>query len=280
MREDFSPYPGMILHDRYLLDELLGEGGSGSVWAARARGGGSVALKFLHQQSALHEAPRLQREASALSWLSHPNIVRTFELLLDPAGRPVLVMELLRGRPLSAELLRGPLGTRQLCGLAAPVADALLQAHAHGVVHRDLKPSNLFLSDDGRLIILDFGHAKLTSALGDITLTASGDILGTPSYMAPEQLEGARSIDGRADVWALGAVLYECLTGRRFIPHRTLGQVMRSILMSDFVLLGELDLPLPPRLVGLVDRMLEVDSGRRLGDLALIRDTLLHEAGA
>lgn len=195
---------------RFVLVRELGRGGFGRVFEARdPQLKRSVAVKLIRPgrgRAAPDEEAMLHREAEAAARLQHPNIVTVHDVGRCHAG-PYLVMELLRGEPLAARLLRGPLPARQAVEVAAAVARALVHAHAAGVLHRDLKPGNVFLAEDGAPKVLDFG---LAHAFGHEFAPAGG----TPGYMAPEQRAGGPE-DGRTDLWALGLLLHEMLGGAR-----------------------------------------------------------------
>jgi len=207
---------GMVLNRKYRIDRLLGEGGFGVVYAAthllldEAR-----ALKFLRIEGMKDKEAALKRflrEAKLGSNLSHPGFVRVHEVEMWDAT-PYVVMELLNGQSLGERLAqRGRLAPTETLAIAIQVADALRVAHAHEIQHRDLKPDNLFLCDDGQTKVLDFGIARFASAL---RITRSGMIVGTPRYMAPEQIMTGHDIDARVDVYALGAVVYTCLAGKK-----------------------------------------------------------------
>ena len=210
----------------YTALKRLGRGGMGDVYEVAEGGRGPrYALKLLHAELC-HRADvalRFQQEALIAARVDHPNVVRVFALGEAADGRPFLVMELLQGRDLRAELVHaGPLPVARALDLAAQALDGLAAAHAAGVVHRDVKLENLFLCADGALKVLDFGIAKITRE--DAALTLPGAVVGTPRTMAPEQLTHA-DVDARADVYAIGLALYELLTGRgpfdelRGLPH-------------------------------------------------------------
>jgi eukaryotic-like serine/threonine-protein kinase len=273
---------GVVVAHRYVLEEFLGAGGMGVVWRARrADDGARVALK-------LARAPdpdlwrRLQREAVVALALSHPNIVKTLEVLPPAARRgPGLVQELLEGETLAARLDRArslPLGAA--CHVAAEVAAALAAMHGRGVVHRDLKPENVFLTRGApaRVVVLDLGIAKLTPDWGAHSkLTRSGAVLGSPRFMAPEQLHGEPDVDARADVWALGALLFHMLTGRAPIAAVTVGAAIRS-LRGGLRDLAE-DAPgLPADLVALARAALVIDRGARLASVEPFRSVLARYA--
>jgi eukaryotic-like serine/threonine-protein kinase len=208
---------GRALGGRYRMEALLAAGGMGEVWTARdLLLDRPVAVKVLGWALAAdgRAAERLRREARAAARLEHPNIARVLDLG-DQDGRPYLVMELLEGESLAARIDRaGAMAPAEASRVAAAVADALEAAHRAGVVHRDVKPGNVFLTSDGEVKVLDFGIA---SAAGEAALT-TGDLLGTPAYLAPERVLGHHATPA-ADTYALGVVLYELLAGRR--PFQT-----------------------------------------------------------
>jgi tRNA A-37 threonylcarbamoyl transferase component Bud32 len=223
---------GLLLAGRFELVRPLGAGGLAEVWLAKdLKLGAEVAIKALHAHLAKDQplCERFRRELAVTRGLDHPGIVKVYDLY-DHAGRPFFSMELLRGEALSERLRRGPLAPAEARAVAREVALALQAAHRAGVVHRDLKPQNVFLegaagatagvgegapssveSGSLRVKLLDFGLAR---AAGQARMTAASTVLGTPGYIAPEVLEGAPA-DGRADLYALGAVLFELLTGKR-----------------------------------------------------------------
>jgi len=203
---------GTVLSDRYRLDERIATGGMGSVFQATdERLKRKVAVKLLKEGLAEdpHFIERFRREARAAGALSHPNIAAVYDFG-DDDRRHFMVMELARGRDL-ARLLReeGPLDPERTVGIAAQIAAALAHAHAAGVVHRDIKPPNAIVADDDRVKVTDFGIAR---AVGDATMTATGSVLGTAHYISPEQAGGA-AIGPATDIYSLGIVLYEMLTG-------------------------------------------------------------------
>jgi len=226
----------------YEIVDVLGAGGMGEVYKARdTRLGRTVAIKVLpeHLAASPELRQRLEREARAVSSLSHPNVCALYDLGRDQ-GIDFLVMEYLEGESLARRLAKGPLAADELLRIAVQIADALEKAHRSGIIHRDLKPGNIMLTRDGAKL-LDFGLAKADVVLGggDPTtsptlgqpLTAAGTILGTYQYMAPEQLEG-KEADPRTDIYAFGAVLYEMATGRHVFeassPASLIGAIMNS----------------------------------------------------
>ena len=196
---------------RYELHEKLGEGGMAEVYrASQLALGRDVAIKFI--KTTLTEtqfAARFQREAKAVAQLSHPNILQVYDFDRTDDGRYFMVAEFLRGSDLADQIDRKTFSLDECIGIVKAVAQALGYAHQHGIIHRDVKPSNIFLTDDERIILTDFGVAKM---LSDGSLTETGMTIGTPHYFAPEQGTG-QAIDHRADLYALGVVFYELLTG-------------------------------------------------------------------
>ena len=237
----------------YEIDCLVGSGGMGEVYRARdTRLGRVVAIKvYLEPLRA-----RFEREARAISALNHPNICTLYDI-----GPDYLVMELVEGRSLADRLKQGPLSPNQVLQYGAQITDALTTAHAQGIIHRDLKPGNIMETPKG-IKLLDFGLAKYatTTLFGDAhtTLTEQGAVLGTPAYMAPEQLEG-RDCDARTDIFALGLVLFEMATGSRAFVGSSQAQLMYQILDGEPAF--EKLAPLEFRRI--VERCLAKDSGKR-----------------
>ena len=236
----------------YEILALLGAGGMGEVYRARdTRLGRDVALKILPDSFA-RDGDRLRRfeqEARAVAALNHPNILAVFDIGTHNEGQhkeaqhngsPFLVSELLEGESLRAVLERGALPQRKTIEYGVQIAHGLAAAHEKGIVHRDLKPENIFVTKDGRIKILDFGLAKLAQKVGadsdEITLThshtAAGVVMGTASYMAPEQVRG-EGADPRTDIFAFGAVLYEMLSGVRAFRRDTAAETMTAVLKDD-----------------------------------------------
>jgi serine/threonine-protein kinase len=277
---------GTLIAGRYRLDQRLGEGGMGEVWAAtHAITRRRVAMKFLRgstfRRAEMHQ--RFLREARAVSLVRHPSVVEVLDVFELEPGVPVMVMDLLVGETLGAKLARdGPLRVGQAVSLILPAVEALEAAHARGIVHRDVKPDNIFLEtgEGGQVIVkvLDFGIAKLTAKEGDEAetgpLTGTGSVLGTPWYMAPEQLSGEKDIDPRADVWALGVILYECLSGRRPLDGANVAQLVTQMLRGGIVPIEARVPGIAPELARLVGRMLARERDDRPLDLAEVREVL------
>src|SRR4249919_172864 len=241
---------------RYKVLERVGKGGMGVLY----RGfdpvlDREVAIKLMladFSEDAEQMRPRFYREARAAAKLNHRNIVTIFEFA-EESNVPYIVMEFLRGSPLGARLhAQPPLTLDDKLNIVAQLCDGLAYAHEQGVVHRDVKPDNVFLLEDGTVKLLDFGIAKLTSS----TLTRQGDVLGSASYMSPEQVSGGESVDGRADIFSTGVVLYELLAGRKPFVADSPTAVILKILKEDPTPIETLVKDLPPELIAAVMRAL------------------------
>jgi tetratricopeptide (TPR) repeat protein len=264
---------GDVLEDRFDIEALAGAGGMGQVFRARDRHSGApVAVKVLLGDIGSQGA-RFVHETRALSELSHPSIVGYVAHGSAGGGEPYLAMEWLDGEDLACRLERGGLTIDESVALAARVAEALGAAHARGIVHRDLKPSNIFLV--GRRIdqvkVLDFGIARLASVT---RLTRTGVIIGTPGYMAPEQAQNDRAVDARADVFSLGCVLFECLTGAPAFAAEHVMALLAKVLFAEPPRLRELRPEAPAALEQLVARMLAKDPAERPRDGAAVAEAL------
>ena len=234
-----------------------------------------VAVKTLDPVLAEDEAlrTRFRREAVAAAAVAHPNIVATYDTGEDD-GVAYIVMELVEGATLRQAIdLHGPLPPARAADIAAQVADALAAAHARGLVHRDVKPSNVLVQLDGRVKVTDFGIAKAADQ-GHEDLTRAGNVMGTARYLAPEQLEG-HPVDERADVYSLGLVLYEMLTGNApFGADTEIGTAVAR-LTSSAPRVGDVRAGIPPGLAHVVERALERDPERRWPNAAAMRDALV-----
>jgi len=218
----------MVVANRYRVGQRIGEGGMSVVWeGTNLVTLGVVALK-VQKQSSPERLHRFLREARIAASLRHPNVATVHDVHGLTGKTPaVMVMDRLVGETLAARISNGPLSVDATSRVVLAVVAALEHAHARGVVHRDIKPDNIFLTNDGK--VLDFGIAAITSQVAGTLDTATGTVLGTAHYMAPEQLFGEKHIDHRADVWALGVVLYQCLTGRRPFDGDNAGQVFKAV---------------------------------------------------
>ncbi|MFT3768523.1 MAG: protein kinase [Minicystis sp.] len=259
---------GDIIGRRFILDREAGSGGMGTVYCAFDRvTGDPVALKILRGRDAV-DVERFAREAAILAELDHPAIVRYVAHGAGDSGEHWLAMEWLEGENLALRLARQRLSVSECLTLGRRVADALACAHARGMVHRDLKPSNLLLAggDVAQVKVVDFGIAQVA---GDPQrLTCTGVLLGTLGYVAPEQIQGHEEVDARADVFALGCVLFECLTGRPAFAGAHPMAVLAKILLEGSPQLCALRPDLPEELDALVQRMLAKDPAERPRDAA------------
>ena len=264
--------PAQLIAERFEIDRLAGAGGMGIVYRALDRQTARpVALKMLARLDAT-ALERFAEEARILAELDHPRIVRYVAHGRTPAGQ-YLAMEWLDGETLGERLLRGRLAIGESLALVERAAGALAAVHARGMVHRDIKPGNLFLV--GGLLedvkLLDFGIAR-HGVSGVVSL--SGGVVGTPGYVAPEQAQGTQRVDARADVFALGAVLYECLTGRPPFLGGNVMAVLAKILLDEAPRAGELVDDLPPAVDALLARMLAKDPALRPRDGAALVEEL------
>ncbi len=264
---------GKTLGGRFLIERLLGEGGMGAVYAAREiTTREPVALKVVHAELAARHKEHVARfiqETLAAALVNHPNVVRSLGAFNDDDGRPVLVLELLDGISLDRVIRKGPLPIARAVEIALQASEGIAAAHAKGIVHRDLKPANLFLTEVAqrlRVVVLDFGVALLQDPLrdpADVRQTDHGVLLGTLDYMSPEQLQDARRADVRSDVYALGVILFEMLTGRVPFMAETDPMLVVQILTSPPLAVGDHRPDTPPELVRLIDRALAKEPERR-----------------
>ncbi len=281
----------------YEITAPLGAGGMGEVYRARdTRLGREVAVKVLPGGAAAdpERRARFEQEARSASALNHPNIVTILDIG-DVDGQSFIAMEHVEGRTLRDVIGGGPLAARKTLDLAAQLADGLAKAHAAGIVHRDLKPENVMVSKDGFVKILDFGLAKLTAPLSGSQSemataaapdTAAGAVLGTVGYMSPEQASG-RAVDFRTDQFALGAILYEMVTGKRPFQRATGAETLAAIIREDPEDAARLSPRSPAPLRWIIDRCLEKDPDDRFAsttdlarDLASLREHLSESTSA
>jgi hypothetical protein len=271
---------------RYRILERVGKGGMGVLY----RGvdpvlDREVAIKVMlvdFSDDTEQMRPRFYREAQAAAKLQHSNIVTIFEFAEDN-NTPYIVMEFLRGTPLDVRMASPlPLSLDEKVHIVAQLCTALNYAHEQGVVHRDIKPANLFLLPDGTVKLLDFGVAKLTTS----TLTRQGDVLGSVSYMSPEQVSGSDALDGRSDIFSVGVMLYELLMGRKPFQGDSPTSTIVKILREDPPGMETLASTLPPRLISAMRKALAKDPAQRFAtagdmsrELQAIRRNLLPAAG-
>ncbi|WP_433082425.1 protein kinase domain-containing protein [Dactylosporangium sp. CA-052675] len=269
---------GRLLNGRYELRSVIGRGGMADVWlAVDGRLDRPVAVKILHGDGGADPSlpERFEREAHTAARLSHPSIVAVYDFGVDD-GTPYLVMELVQGHSLADELAAGPLDPRRAAHIAERVCDALEAAHNAGVVHRDVKPANILISQEDEVKVCDFGIASITDR-AQTALTAPATVIGTSSYMAPEQVLG-EPVDARTDLYALGCVLYTMLTGRPpFIadsPVQTAWQQVHEAPVPVAVLRPGL----PPCLADLVGALLAKRPTDRPGSAAQVGAVLAGAA--
>jgi len=259
---------------RFTLVGEAGAGGMGIVYEAIDRDSQRrVAIKVITGLPSPSERARFAAEAEVLERLDHPAIVDYVSHGVTADGEPYIAMEWLVGESLEARLGRGALSIRDAVELGERIADALAHAHREGIVHRDLKPSNVFLVDGSvaQAHLIDFGVAKTA----DSALTRTGQLVGTPGYMAPEQARGDKAVTASADLFALGCVLYRCVTGRAAFDGAEVMEVLARLLLENPQPLEELVPDVPPRLAHLVGSLLAKEPEDRLGDAA-IACTELH----
>ena len=267
--------PEALLGGKIRLIQRIGRGGMGDVWMARNEATmAEVAVKTLQrsERTPTHDE-RFRREARLAATISHRNVVRIFDLVDEADGTLGLVMELLRGGTLEACMReRGPLSSMHAVAVAAPILSALNHVHQKGIVHRDVKPANMFFAvePDGHVIpkILDFGIAKLPAASSPLTI--DGSVLGTPHYMAPEQIRGQEDIDGRGDMFSMAAVLYEMLTGVRVFQRDSAAASLAAVLEHEV----DPDPRIEPRLWLAISRALAKRPYERFASCAEFADAI------
>jgi serine/threonine-protein kinase len=277
---------GQVLGGKYRLLRPLGEGSMGVVWAAEhVLLGRPLAVKLLRPElvSVRGVLERFQQEAVAAGRIGSPHIVDVLDVGTAPNGAPFIVMEFLRGRSLAALLrLQATLTPQRTVRLGRQILAALEAAHAAGIIHRDLKPDNIFLEpgerEEEHVKLVDFGISKAKDDPRVQHLTRTGMLLGTPRYMSPEQVRGEKSVDERADLWAAGVILYQCLSG--VPPHDgpDLGAILGHILLEEATPLRELRPEVEPWLEAAVMRALEKDRERRFASATEFREALTERA--
>ncbi|MFT5357003.1 MAG: hypothetical protein ACI9KE_004233, partial [Polyangiales bacterium] len=269
---------GQVL-DRYELGEVIGVGGFGTVYRARHTAlNRVVALKVLHGRPDEEQRQRFVREAQATVAVEHPSIVQVFDFGTTSEGEMFLVMELLEGEELEARRMRSPLPPQEALKIMCDVLDALIVAHAAGVVHRDLKPANIFLTPQG-VKLLDFG-ISLVRDDGQERMTRTGLVLGTPLYMAPESFSGVSEVDERVDVYAVAAVLYELLSGRAVFDVDSYEQLVVKVATERATPMAQVAPGAPAELAAIIDRGLASGPNERWPSAVAFRDALLPFAVA
>ncbi|HEY6182596.1 MAG TPA: protein kinase, partial [Terriglobales bacterium] len=281
----------------YRIIQVLGGGGMGVVYKAEdLKLGRRVALKFLPSELANdpRALDRIQGEARAASSLDHPNICAIYELG-EHETQPFIVMQLLEGETLREWIESSPAiistsRVEELLKIAGQITEGLQAAHQKGIVHRDIKPSNIFITNRGEAKILDFGVAKFfqtdvpdavaesSATVGthaDVSLTQTGDSMGTPSYLSPEQIRGEK-LDARTDLFSFGLVLYEMATGKQTYSGKTAADIRNAVLNLPPVRARQLNPEIPPELERIIDKTLEKDLDRRYQNASDLRADLLE----
>jgi serine/threonine protein kinase len=272
--------PGIFFGDRYRVDGVLGTGAMGKVYRATdIEAGREVALKVLHPDKAAREQvlARFRREAEILTRIGHPNIVHIHDWGITDVGVDYIAMEVLEGRTLRDHLREtGPLTPRQFLPILVGVADAVAAAHVKGVVHRDLKPDNVFLQADGAPKVVDFGLSMLDT---DKRMTKTGVMLGTPRYMAPEQIRSAKDVDPRVDVYALGVIAHEALAGASPFPAEDAGQLLGCVIEGRLIRIEDVRADLPPGLGDVLRRAMAKDRRERFATIGAFAEAFARVVG-
>ncbi len=282
-----DPLVGTVLQDRYRVVRLLGEGGMGAVYEAEnVKIGRRVAVKVLHRQYARDAGvvARFHREAKAATAIGHPHIIEVLDLGELPDGGTFMVLELLSGHDWSDELRGGGQPLPRVASILVQVCDALEAAHEKGIVHRDLKPDNIFLIErhgrDDFVKVLDFGISKMQpSPEEQKQITGTHMILGTASYMSPEQVRSTKSVDHRSDLYTVGVILFRALTGAFPVDADSLPILLMNICQAPRPSLAQHRPDLPREVVELCDRLLSIDPAVRPSSAREIADVLRPWAG-
>src|SRR6266852_4581450 len=282
----------------YRILEGLAKGGMGEVYLAEDTNlGRRVAIKFPTLESNERDyRARFLREARAVSELSDPHIATLYDYGQTSEGRPFLVMELVRGKTLARMMRKGQLTLARVLEIVEAVATALTEAHTRGIVHRDIKPTNIMIDERGRVKVLDFGLAKqlneneihVSEPEAQTLLavhTRSGAMVGTPAYLSPEQAMGG-SVDGRSDLFALGGVFYECLTGHAAFPGTTLIEIAANVLHLEPPPPSSVSSTVPPELDSIILKALAKNPEKRyqsaaelIADVRSVRGVLQEDLG-
>jgi serine/threonine-protein kinase len=267
---------GQLLNNKWTIDRLIDMGGMASVYAATHRNGKKVAIKMLHPHIAAHEdvRERFLREGYVANQVEHPGAVSVLDDDITADGAPFLVMELLDGDSLDGWMNKagGILPLPDVLAIADQVLDVLAAFHGRGVIHRDIKPGNLFITKSGLVKVLDFGLARLRDPKFTGAPTATGIVLGTASYMPPEQAQGKSDlVDWRSDIFAVGAVMFRALTGRAVHDAKGATERLFQAMKDRAPSLGVIAPHIPTWVVGVVDKALAFDKKDRWDTAADMR---------
>jgi len=271
---------GRVLADKWRLERLIGMGGMAAVYAARhVNNEREAALKVLHREFSAKEdvRKRFLREGYIANKIAHPGVVQILDDGTTEDGSSYLVMELFRGSTLQERAAAAPgmtLGPTEVLGVAEKLLDVLAAAHEAQVIHRDLKPENVFVTDEGAVKVLDFGIARLLEPRGDLT-TQAGMLVGTPSYMPPEQIAGRNEeVDARSDLWAVGAMMFTLLTGRHVHEAKQSNALLLQAMTAPARKLAELLPDVSPDVARVVDKALSFAREDRYQDARAMQGAL------
>jgi serine/threonine protein kinase len=287
LEQGAMPEPGGLIGGKYRVERLIACGGMGAVYEATHKVSGKrVAVKWmlptLGQIKGARE--RFIREACATARIAHPNVVDIYDVGSE-SGSVYLVMEYLRGETLAQRMARGALSVHEAIALLLPALRGVAAAHAHAVIHRDLKPDNIFLccNEEGEELepkVLDFGISKITTdEVRDLAITHSGAVLGTPYYMSPEQVRGAREVDARTDVYAFGVMLFEALTGQWPFDAETYNELIVKIATEPTPRASDRNPDLHPEIVAVIERAMAREPEARFPNIESLALALEPFAG-
>ena len=277
---------GQVLRGKWRLDRLIGTGGMAAVYAATHRNGQRGAVKLLHLELGSHEDSRARflREGYVANQVNHPGVVSVVDDDVAEDGSVFLVMELLEGETVEARAEARPGGRLQVAevvAIADQLLDVLAAAHERGIVHRDLKPENIFLTRKNELKVLDFGIARMRELSTGSNATRTGAMMGTPAFMPPEQALGNwSSVDGRTDLWAVGAVMFGLLSGRAVHEAATLNKLLLAAMTQAAPPLASVAPHVPPAIAAVVDRALAFDQAHRWSDARSMQAALRSAAAS
>jgi serine/threonine protein kinase len=275
---------GQVLRGKWRLDRLLGVGGMAAVYAATHRNGKRGAVKMLHLEAASDAEAhrRFLREGYVANKVEHPGAVSVLDDDIAEDGSVFIVMELLEGETADARAERSPggrLDVRQVVAIAYKLLDVIAAAHDKGVIHRDLKPENVFLTQDGDVKVLDFGIARLREPTGHGHATQTGNLMGTPAFMPPEQALGNwPSVDARSDVWAVGATMFSLLSGRNVHEAENIQKLLLAAMTKPPRSVLAVAPDVPPAVAAVVDRALAFDQKDRFQSARAMQEALRDAA--